>query len=145
MPKYQLPGFKAVRPQRAINILHTHMWTMVIFSGWKRLANYNKIVDVAGYKIVNVYKPPRSRLTPTPIPTFTPQPVRWRLQLPARQLGLQHNIPGRWEPGLLGNIQQPWTVVQPKGSSQFLISPLERWHQPRPGLRDPRQGQSTAG
>ena len=27
-------------------------------------------VDVAGYKIVNVYKPPRSRLTPTTIPTF---------------------------------------------------------------------------
>jgi len=28
-------------------------------------------VDVAGYKIVNVYKPPRSRLTPTTIPTVT--------------------------------------------------------------------------
>ena len=27
-------------------------------------------VDVAGYKIVNVYKPPRLRLTPTTIPTF---------------------------------------------------------------------------
>jgi len=27
-------------------------------------------VDVAGYKIVNVYKPPRSQLTPTTIPTF---------------------------------------------------------------------------
>ena len=25
----------------------------------------------------------------------TPQPVRWRLQLPARQLGLQHNITGQ--------------------------------------------------
>jgi len=30
-------------------------------------------VDVAGYKIVNVYKPPRSWLTPTTIPTF-PRP-----------------------------------------------------------------------
>jgi len=28
-------------------------------------------VDVAGYKIVKVYKPPRSRFTPTTIPTFT--------------------------------------------------------------------------
>jgi len=27
-------------------------------------------VDVAGYKIINVYKPPRSRLTSTTIPTF---------------------------------------------------------------------------
>jgi len=31
-------------------------------------------VDVAGYKIINVYKPPRSRFTPTAIPTF-PTPV----------------------------------------------------------------------
>ena len=75
----------------------------------------------------------------------TPQSIRWRLQLPVRQLGLQHNIPRRWEPGLLGNIQQPWTVVQPKGNSQFLLSPLERRHQPRPGLREFRPGQPTAG
>jgi len=27
-------------------------------------------IDVAGYKIINVYKPPRSRFTPTAIPTF---------------------------------------------------------------------------
>jgi len=27
-------------------------------------------VDVAGYKIINVYKRPRSRLTPTAVPTF---------------------------------------------------------------------------
>jgi len=27
-------------------------------------------VDVAGYEIINVYKPPRSRLTPTTITTF---------------------------------------------------------------------------
>jgi len=27
-------------------------------------------VDVAGYKIINVYKTPRSRFTPTAIPTF---------------------------------------------------------------------------
>jgi len=38
MPNHQLPGFKAVRFQLAINILHSHMWTMVIFIGWKMLA-----------------------------------------------------------------------------------------------------------
>jgi len=38
----------------------------------------------------------------------------------------------RWELGLLGNIQQPCTAVQPKRSSQFLHSPTERLHQPRP-------------
>jgi len=31
MPNDQLPGFKAIRPQLAINILHNHMWTMIIF------------------------------------------------------------------------------------------------------------------
>ena len=75
----------------------------------------------------------------------TPQSVRWRLQLPARQLGLQHNIPWRWEPGLLGNIQQPWTVVQPKGNTQFLLSPLECLHQSRPSLCKFRPGQPTVG
>jgi len=57
----------------------------------------------------------------------TPQSVRWRLQLPACQLGLQHNIPRRREPGLLGNIQQPWTVVQynPKETASFFS---HRWN-----------------
>jgi len=38
----QLPGFKAVRRQLAINILHNHMCTMVIFIVLK---NYNKILQ----------------------------------------------------------------------------------------------------
>ena len=42
----------------------------------------------------------------------TPQSVRWRLQLPTCQLGLQQNI-WRQYPGLPGNIQQPWTIVHP--------------------------------
>jgi len=75
----------------------------------------------------------------------TPQSVRWRLQLPACQLGLQQNIPRRWEPGLLRNIQESWTVVQFKGNSQLLHSPLERRHQPIPGLREFQPGQPTAG
>jgi len=40
---YQLTGFRAIHSQLAIHILHSHMWTMVIFIGWKRLANCNKI------------------------------------------------------------------------------------------------------
>jgi len=74
-----------------------------------------------------------------------PQSVRWRLQLPACQLGLQHNIHEQWEPGLLGIIEQPWTVAQPKANNQLLLSPLERRHQPRPGLREFRPGQPTDG
>jgi len=42
---YQLPGFKAVRPQLAINILRSHMWTMIIFIVLKMLANCNKIAQ----------------------------------------------------------------------------------------------------
>jgi len=36
-------------------------------------------------------------------------------------------------------------MLQPKGNSQFLLSPLELRYQPRPGLREPRPGQPTAG
>ena len=59
--------------------------------------------------------------------------------------GLWQNISWRWELGLLGNIQQPWTAVWPKANSQFLLSPMERRHQPVPGFREFRPGQPTAG
>jgi len=75
----------------------------------------------------------------------TPQSVCWRLQLGRQHVNWGYNIPWRWEPGFLGNIQQPWTVVQLKGNSQLLLSPLERRHQPRPGLREFHPGQPNAG
>jgi len=75
----------------------------------------------------------------------TPQFVYWRLHLPTCQLGLQQNIPWRYESGLLGNIQQPWTAVWPKGSSQFLFSLMQRRHKPGPGLCEFRPEQPTAG
>ena len=64
------------------------------------------------------------------VPTL--QSVCWRLQLPTCQLGLQQNI-WRWEHGPLGNSQQPWAAVRPNAS--FLLSPMERRHQPGRGLR----------
>jgi len=47
-----------------------------------------------------------------------------------------------WTPG-----KHPTTLdcCTTKGNSQFLLSPLERQHQPRPGLREFRPGQPTAG
>jgi len=66
----------------------------------------------------------------------TPQSVHWRLQLPACQ---RLQLPA-CQPGLLGNLD----VVQPKGSSQFPLSPLECRHQPTPGLREFWPGQPTA-
>jgi len=63
-------------------------------------------VDIAGCKIVNVYKPPRSRLTPTTIPTF-PHPSLYAGDINCQHVNTtssmstqqQHNIPGRREPG----------------------------------------------
>jgi len=91
-------------------------------------------VDVASYKIVNVYKPPHSRLTPTTIPTF-PHPSLYIGDFNC-QLVNDFNC----QLGLLGNLD----VVQPKGSSQFPLSPLECRHQPTPGLREFWPGQPTA-
>ena len=75
----------------------------------------------------------------------TPQSVCWRLQLGRQHVNWGYNIPWRWEPGFLGNIQQPWTVVQPKGNSWLLLSATERRHQPRPGLPEFQSGQPSAG
>ena len=105
-------------------------------------------MHIAGYKIINSYKPPRSWLTPMAIPTF-PHPSLYVgdfscQHVNCRQLKSQQNIPWQWEPGFLSNIQQPWTDVQPKGNSQFLLLPLECRHQSRRGLRELRPGQPTA-
>ena len=71
------------------------------------------------------------------------QSVCWLLQRPTCQLGIQQNISWRWEPGLLGNSQQPCAAARPKGSSSFLRSLMERRHKPWPGLRECRLGQPT--
>jgi len=51
-------------------------------------------VDVAGYKIVNVYKPPRSRLTPTTIPTL-PHPSLYVGDFNCQHVNWSYNIPVR--------------------------------------------------
>jgi len=51
------------------------------------------------------------------------------------QLELQKYIAWRWEPGLLGNVKQPWTAVWSKGNTQFLLSEMERRYQHRSGFR----------
>ena len=78
----------------------------------------------------------------------TPQSVRWRHQLPACQHNIQHVN--------TTTTQHPWTarawttsnklglLYNPKETA-FLLLPLERRHQPRPGLREFRPGQPTAG
>jgi len=134
IPNFSLAGSILSRNHDLATFVHERLEWSLVDQSRDQSETECLCVDVAGYKIVNVYKPPRSRLTPTTdVPT--PQSVRWRLQLPACERELQHNIPrtvGAWTPR-----QHPTTldVIQSKGNSQFLLSPLERWHQPRPGLR----------
>jgi len=103
-------------------------------------------VDVAGYKIINVCKPPSSRLTPTAIPTsphhslyvgdFNCQHVNW---------GYSKTSPDDESLDLWATANNLGLLaVSLKGSSQFILSPIERWHQPGLGLRECRPGQLTA-
>ena len=129
IPNFSLAGSILSRNHGLATFVHERLeWSLVDQSPDQSETKW-LCVDVAGYKIVNLYKLPRSRLTPTTIPTF-PHPSLYVGDFNCQHVNWGYNIPQRWEPGLLGNIQQPWTVVQPKGNSQFLLSPLERRHQP---------------
>ena len=144
IPNFSLAGSILSRNHSLATFVHERLeWSLVDQSPEQSETEW-LCVDIARYKIVNVYKPPLSRLTPSITPTF-PHPSLYVGDFNCQHVNWGYNIPRRWEPGLLGNMQQPWTVVQPKWNSQFLLSPLERRHQPRPGLREPRPGQPTAG
>jgi len=83
-------------------------------------------IDVARYKISNIYKPQLSLFTPMVIPTF-PHPSLHVVDFNCQHVnwGYKKTTPWRWEPGflILGNIQQPRSVVWSKGNSQFFLSP----------------------
>ena len=99
-------------------------------------------VDVAGYKIINVYKPPRSRFTSTAIPTF-PHP-----SLYVGDFNPQHVSWGYNKTSPDGKSLDSWAtsknlslLYNPKEIASF----LERWHQSRPGRREFWPGQPTDG
>jgi len=99
-------------------------------------------VDVAGFQIINVYKLPRSRFTPTAIPTF-PHP-----SLYVGDFNCQHVNWGYNKTSPEGVSMDSWATTNnlgllynSKGNSQ-LLSPIERRQQPRPGLREFRPGQT---
>jgi len=62
-------------------------------------------VDVAGYKIINDYKSPRSRLTRTAIPTF-PYPCLY-----VGDFNCQHVNWGYSKPSLDGESLDSWAAV----------------------------------
>ena len=102
-------------------------------------------VDVAGYKIINVYKPPCSRFTPTATLTF-PYPSLYVGDFNCQRVNWGYN---KTSPD--GKSLESWATSNNlgllwfKGNRQLLLSPMERRHQLRPGLREFRPGQPTAG
>jgi len=70
IPSFSLAGSVLSRNHGLAMFVHKRLeWSLVDQSPEQSETEW-LCVDVAGYKIVNVYKPPRSRLTPTAIPTF---------------------------------------------------------------------------
>jgi len=76
IPNFTLVGSVLSRKHGLATFAHERLeWSLVDQSPEKSETEW-LCVDVAGYKIISVYKPPRSRLTPTAIPTFPhPSPV----------------------------------------------------------------------
>ena len=118
IPNFALAGSVPSRNYGLATFVHERLeWTLVDQSPDKSETE-ESCVDVAGYKIINVYKPPQSRLTPTAILTLPICNVSWRLQLPTCQLGLQQNISWQWKMASwaiannLGLPQDPQGVVR---------------------------------
>ena len=125
IPNFSLAGSVLSRNHGLATFVHERMeWSLVDQSPEQSETEW-LCVDVAGYMIVNVYKPPRSRFTPTAIPTF-PHP-----SLYVGDLNCQH-------------VNWGYNKTFPDGESQLLLSSIERRRQPRPGLRELRPGQPTA-
>jgi len=98
--------------------------------------------DAAGYKITNVFKSLRSRLSSTTFPhaslyvgDFNCQHVNWgdnKISPDGESLDTRATST---------NLGQ----FTPKRNSQFLLSPMERRHQPGPGFWECQPGQPTLG
>ena len=76
IPNFSISGSVLSRKHDLATFVHEQLeWALVNQSPEKSEAEW-LCRDVAGYKIINVYKPSRWRLTPTAIPTF-PHPSRY--------------------------------------------------------------------
>jgi len=70
IPNFSLAGSVLSRNHGLATFVHERLgWSLVDQSPEQSETEW-LCVDVTGYKIINVYKPPRSRFTPTAIPTF---------------------------------------------------------------------------
>ena len=70
IPNFSLAGSVLSRNGGLATFVHEQLeWSLVDQSPEQSEIEW-LCVDVAGYKFINVYKPPRSRYAPTAIPTF---------------------------------------------------------------------------
>ena len=116
--------------------IHEHLKRTLVHQSPEHLDTECLCVDVTGYKIINLYKPPSSRPTPTTIPTFShPSPFVGDFNCQHVNWAYNNNIPRRREPGFMGRNQQLLSAPQTNWRSQFHLSPIEHRHQPGPGLR----------
>jgi len=70
IPNFSLAGSILSRTHGLATFVHEQLeWSLVDQSPEQSETEW-MCVDVAGYKIINVFKPPRSRFTPMAIPTF---------------------------------------------------------------------------
>jgi len=91
-------------------------------------------VDGAGYKIINVDEPPRSRFPPTAIRSHTPV-----CMLVTSTANMSTEV--KTKHLLTVKAWTPWQNPTALDCLKLLLSPIARQHQPRPGLREFRPGQ----
>ena len=94
-------------------------------------------VDVDGYKIVNVYKPPPTRLRTLDLPVF-PHPCLYAGDFNCRHADWSYdgnNSDGECLAGWASINCLALLYVLCQGRCQFLFRPLEHWHQSRSSFR----------
>ena len=70
IPNFSRAGSVLSRNHGLATFVHERLERPLVDQSPEQSESERLCVDVSGYKIINVYKPPRSRFTPTVIPTF---------------------------------------------------------------------------
>ena len=70
IPNFSLAGSVLSKSYRLTTFVHERLKCSLVDQRPEQSETEWLCIDVVGYKIINVYKPPRSRFTPAAIPTF---------------------------------------------------------------------------
>ena len=143
IPNFSQAGSVLSRNHGLATFVHCRMeWTLVIQSPEQSETEW-LCIDVAGYKIINVYKPPHSRFTPTAIPRFpqTSMYVNFNCQY-VNWATTKHLMVRVWAPGQYQTILD-CSITQRKQSVSPLTDETSAPTQTWPSLVF-RPGQPTA-